>query len=282
MNSGPFAIITPYFKEPAEVLKRCIDSVKHQSVSADHFLISDGYPQDWLDGAGVRHLRLGAAHKDLGNTPRGLGALLAISEGYKGIGFLDADNWYDPDHVEQCCAAANSVKGEPADLIVAKRRILLPDGTATKLPEEPNHIDSNCYWLLEGAFHLVHHWITMMPEVALMSDRLIYRVVKENSLTMYYTRSETVNYVGNYAVYYRAIGKTPPPDAKANITPVPIFNWIKSLDGRQRRLASQRCGVDLEALERDVAHSMFSRASRNESCPCGSGRKYKHCHGAYR
>jgi hypothetical protein len=50
--------------------------------------------------------------RDLGGTgrtpldqTRGVGALLAISEGYKGIGFLDADNWYDRDHVERCCAA---------------------------------------------------------------------------------------------------------------------------------------------------------------------------------
>jgi preprotein translocase subunit SecA len=29
--------------------------------------------------------------------------------------------------------------------------------------------------------------------------------------------------------------------------------------------------------ERDRA--MFSKVGRNEPCPCGSGRKFKHCHG---
>jgi len=252
-NSGPFAIITPYFKEAPEILKRCIHSVKQQSISADHFLISDGYPQDWLDGSGVRHLRLGAAHQDFGNTPRGIGALLAVSEGYKGIGFLDADNWYDRDHVEQCCAAAKLIGDAPADLIVARRRILLPDGTATNVSEEPNHIDTNCYWLLEGAFPVAHYWLTMVPQVAPFCDRVFYRVVKANGLRMYYTKSPTVNYVGNYEIFYRLVGRTPPADAKATIDFGPIFDWIMSLNEHERRLASRRCGIDLMVWARSVS-----------------------------
>jgi len=27
---------------------------------------------------------------------------------------------------------------------------------------------------------------------------------------------------------------------------------------------------------------LFAQASRNDSCPCGSGRKFKHCHGRRR
>ena len=122
-----YAIITPYYKEDRGVLERCIQSVKGQSVPADHFLISDGFPQDWLENAGVRHLRLGKAHSDAGNTPRGLGALLAASEGYDGIGLLDADNWYDKNHVEECCKAVYSTTEPPADLVFAKRRDFLTE-----------------------------------------------------------------------------------------------------------------------------------------------------------
>jgi hypothetical protein len=70
--------------------------------------VSDGFPQDWLDSANVRHIRLGRPHNDAGNTPRGLGALLAVSEGYDGIGLLDADNWYDEDHI-----AADRIAASP-------------------------------------------------------------------------------------------------------------------------------------------------------------------------
>jgi glycosyltransferase involved in cell wall biosynthesis len=266
MKRGLFTIITPYFKETPEVLKRCIDSVKHQSIEVDHFLVSDGYPQDWVDRAGVRHLRLGTVHKDWGNTPRGIGALLAISEGYKAIGFLDADNWYDLDHVEQCCAAENSINGVPADLVAAKRRILLADGTATNLPEHANHVDTSCYWLLEGAFSVAHYWLTMAPQVAHLSDRIFYRIVKDNSLTVSYTKTATVNFVGNYAHFYRALGKTPPRDAKT-IDRNSIISWIKSLDSRQLRLASRRCGIDLLGLAEDQLEWLRTRPSQSDWRP---------------
>lgn len=259
MCTGPFAIITPYYKEAPEILKRCIDSVKKQSISADHFLISDGYPQDWIDSAGVRHLRLGVAHKDFGNTPRGLGALLAISEGYRAVGFLDADNWYDHDHVEQCCSAAKLIAATQPDLIIARRRVFLPDGTPINFTEEPNHVDTNCYWLLERAFPLAHYWLTMVPQVAPLGDRVFYRVVKTNSLKMQNTKSPTVNYVGNFEVFYRAAGMTPPPYAKAIIDVVPIFDWILRLDNHERLLASRRCGFDLMAWAQEVPGGALSQ-----------------------
>lgn len=40
-----FAIVTPYYKESHETLDRCIGSVRRQTVAADHFLVSDGFPQ---------------------------------------------------------------------------------------------------------------------------------------------------------------------------------------------------------------------------------------------
>lgn len=252
MKDGRFAVITPYFKETPEVLKRCVDSVKQQSIKADHFLVADGCPQDWVDRAGVRHLRLDTAHKDCGNTPRGIGALLAISEGYKGIGFLDADNWYDCDHVEQCCAVESSIEGVPADLVAAQRRILLADGTPTNLPEYADHVDTSCYWLLEGAFSVAHYWLTMPRQVAPLCDRIFYRVVTANCLTMCHTNSVTVNFISNHARFYSTVGKAPPSDAKT-IDRISIINWIKSLDGRQQRLASLRCGIDLVALLPDLS-----------------------------
>jgi len=67
------AVITPYYKEDRLVLERCLRSVRKQTVAVDHFLVSDGFPQDWLDHEEVRHFRLGKSHGDYGNTPRGIG-----------------------------------------------------------------------------------------------------------------------------------------------------------------------------------------------------------------
>jgi len=64
----------------------------------------------------------------------------------------------------------------------------------------------------------------------------------------------------------------------------------EDLDTRERRLneregvlraSEQRLRTD-ERLLRGAARSPLastSKVGRNERCPCGSGRKYKHCHG---
>jgi len=41
-------------------------------------------------------------------------------------------------------------------------------------------------------------------------------------------------------------------------------------------------GFDADVLERDPGDpSTWGKVGRNEPCPCGSGRKYKHCHGRF-
>jgi preprotein translocase subunit SecA len=38
-------------------------------------------------------------------------------------------------------------------------------------------------------------------------------------------------------------------------------------------------GAQAERNPKDPA--TWGKVGRNESCPCGSGKKYKHCHGKY-
>ncbi len=106
MNTARPIVITPYYKEDPALLRRCMDSVRTQTVPAEHLLVADGHPQDWIDSEPVRHLRLDRSHGDYGNTPRGIAAMLACSEGYPAIMMLDADNWLEPEHVELCQRAA--------------------------------------------------------------------------------------------------------------------------------------------------------------------------------
>ena len=252
-----FAIVTPYYKESRDVLERCIDSVKRQTVAADHFLISDGFPQDWVDGAGVRHIRLGRAHGDCGNAARGIGAMLAVCEGYGGIGLLDADNWYNPDHVEQCRAAAVA----PADLVIAKRRILLPDGTPINLQEEPGHVDTSCFWFLPGSYHLIHHWSGIPLQFAQLCDRVFYWMIQAHPLVVAHTRMVTVNYTANYPFAYRAIGIKPPPDIKT-IDIRPMLQWVRGLDQRQQQVLKRRCGVDLYGALTDPGSAEYRHLVR--------------------
>ena len=159
--TAKYAIVTPYYREAPFVLRRCVDSVKNQTVSVEHFLISDGVPQ--VFPSHVRHIALDKPHSDYGGTPRSIGSILAMSEGFAGIGFLDADNWLEPNHVEQCL-----------------RR---PDESVIHFPSEPTdaHVDTSRLFFLRGCFHMLPLWVTMPKEASTVGgDRFFYQALAKD------------------------------------------------------------------------------------------------------
>ena len=121
------AVITPYYQEDEKILRRSYLSVRNQSVSAQHFYIGDGVSNPLIDAWSVVHLSLPINSANNGNTPRCLGALLAASLGHDPIFFLDADNYYLVNHIQE----ALSIKelNPDTDVIFSGRQILLDDGT---------------------------------------------------------------------------------------------------------------------------------------------------------
>ncbi|MBV9367356.1 MAG: glycosyltransferase family 2 protein, partial [Solirubrobacterales bacterium] len=147
--------ITPYYQEDRRLIERCIRSVQSQDPPADHMLVADGHPQRWLDSEPVRHIVLDKSHGDFGNAARGTGGLLAASEGCDGIGFLDADNWLEKNHLSTCLEEARQI--QDCDFVIARRNWRRPDGTLLRAPDEPIplHVDTNCLYLLPGSFHVI-------------------------------------------------------------------------------------------------------------------------------
>jgi glycosyltransferase involved in cell wall biosynthesis len=224
------AVITPYFKEPRAWIERCIASVKAQSWACDHVLVADGHPQAWIDDAGVRHLKLDRSHGDYGNTPRSIGGQLAIAEQYDAIAFLDADNWYEPQHIQVCIEKAARTG---ADVVTSDRRFMREDGT--ELPyrygEDVSgaHVDSNCYLLTFGAFHTIPRWLMMPRPMAIWGDRFYLSSLREEGLTEARTGEPTVNYLCTWADVYRVVGETPPPFAKQGLPTERLLAWVKRL-----------------------------------------------------
>lgn len=242
------AVITPYYRESEHQLRRCIASVRAQTVPATHFLVADGHPQAWIDDESVRHVRLDREHGDYGNTPRGVGALLAVAEEFDAIALLDADNWLDDDHVE-LCFDASSASGDAlaCDYVVAQRRFRRPDETVLPVDDEPGHVDTNCFFLLRGSFHAVAHWATMPREVSPTCDRVFRGVLERMDLRYARVRRASVNYECLWAALYRSAGETPPPNAKPNVDPSPIVSWLRSLDAREIAIANRLAGTDIRA-----------------------------------
>jgi glycosyltransferase involved in cell wall biosynthesis len=241
------AIVTPYFKEERGLLERCIDSVRAQTVRADHLMVSDGHPQPWIDAAGVRHLKLDRTHGDWGNTPRGIGAQLAIAEGYEAVALLDADNWLEHDHVETCLRAAESLTGarEDCDYVVAQRRMVRPDLTVMDGAEEPGHVDTSCFFFLPGSFFMIPYWNLMPRQFAAIGDRVFYRHIAARGLVAARTDKVTVNYLNLYESTYRMRGEAPPPGAKPNADLGPAMAWFAGLTPRMKLVVERLIGLKM-------------------------------------
>jgi glycosyltransferase involved in cell wall biosynthesis len=206
------AVVTPYFREDRPTLERCIESVRRQTVKADHFLVADGSAQNWIDQAGVRHIRLDKAYGDAGGTPRAIGSILAAADQYDAIALLDADNWYDAVHVEYCLETARMTCNE-IDYVVARRRLVRPDGSIIDIPQEPieDHVDTSCYFLLKGSYHMLSIWALIPKPLPPIHDGIFHAALKTAGLRKAISECTTVNYQCMYAMVYQAIGEQPSP-----------------------------------------------------------------------
>jgi hypothetical protein len=247
MNTSRPIVITPYYKEDASMLTRCMDSVRKQTVATTHLLVADGHPQDWIDSQPVRHLRLDRSHGDFGNTPRGVAAILAASEGFAPIMMLDADNWLEPQHVEVCLRAA----GPETDYVVARSLLRRPDESIIPIPGQPpsEHVDTSCFAFFPGSYHALATWALMPQQMSPLGDRIFWSALRARGLSgVAVDQPATVNYHCIWEVFYRALGEQPPPGAKVSIDSTPMYQWWQSLTPREREIATRRAGVSLDAF----------------------------------
>lgn len=243
------AVITPYYKEPRPWLERCLASVRAQTHPVTHVVVADGHPQDWLDDSGVRHLRLDRAHADFGNTPRSLGAQLAVSEGFDAVCFLDADNWYEPDHVAGCLAAVAAAP-HPVDYVVARRRFVREDGRPLPrafdedaTPTRAGHVDTNCFFVLRGAYHALGRWILIPKPLGMLGDRVFRMALEREAAPRAFAETVTVNYLCTFPDPYLALGEVPPPFAYTHVDHEGTRRWWHALPAGERAFVEQLLGT---------------------------------------
>ena len=242
------AVITPYFKEPDQTLERCLDSVRRQSEPATHILVADGHPRELVENAGVRHIRLDRAHADAGNAARGLGALLAVAEEFDAITFLDADNWFDEQHVSHCIRTALSTPELP-DFVVARRRLCRPDGSllpgSKEAEDRGQHVDTNCFFLLRSSFHVASRWAALPKALFEVGDRVFLKLMIAENLRANLCSETRVNYSCTWRSPYLAANEQPPASAKPDPDPAHFDAWWRSLSARERVIANRLVGFPL-------------------------------------
>jgi hypothetical protein len=248
------AVVTPYFKESADVLCRCLVSVQSQGMPVDHVLVADGHAQYWIeDQSRVTHIELRKGAADFGDTPRSVGFVVAMRREYDIIQFLDADNILMPGHFDAVLSHFRGIpESEYPDLVVARRQMLRPDGSVLGMAidedEALKHIDTSCYVFYRTAFHLGVKWCFIPKELGFMDDRVFFALVTKAGLRKIVVNPvKTVGYTCWWTDLYKLAGETPPPNSK-NIEPYreAARVWWRNLDAHSKSVLEARLGLPIK------------------------------------
>ena len=206
------AVITPYYKESLHQLKKCHESVLAQGLEVTHFFISDGIPNPEIDLWNCVHIKLPMSLKDYGDTPRGIGAAIASAQQYDGICFLDADNWYEPNHIANIREVFSAYQ---TPIITISRNLYLKEnGNYLGLCPECdgiNFVDTSCYFFHKSAFNICRYWLFTPQGMGMLDDRIIWSAIQQQNISRVHISQPTVNYATDFASHYHYFGLTPPP-----------------------------------------------------------------------
>lgn len=234
-DSPRVAVITPYYNEDLAILKRCHHSVLAQTIPCCHFLVADGQGREELEALNCRHIRLGGmGHNDNGNTPRSIGALCAMNEGFTCIAYLDADNWFLPDHLE---SAIRVQRETGCEIVFTGREVAFPDGELLpQLDEEDlsrSHADTSSVVVFEPAFRSLSLWAQMPRELGPFCDRVAFNYLTSHFRCAWSDHSSVV-FETWYWGHFTAAGHLPPANAKF-LHARPLEEWQKVSDRFRHR-----------------------------------------------
>lgn len=238
------AVVTPYHREPPEQLAQCHESVRSQTHTSTHIIVADGHPSPIVDGWDAEHIVLPRAHANFGDTPRSVGSLSAIAQGFDAIAYLDADNWYEPDHIATMLTLHRE---SGAAVCVAARTLRRLDGSLLDARGEPSdgvsHVDTNCLFLTVSAFSLAPVWGLVPAALRAIDDRILWSAILGLGVRVARWRAPTVHYRTAFRVHYEERGETAPEGAKGREHVTRALELWNGLAGYEREVVLRRLGV---------------------------------------
>lgn len=254
------AVITPYCTESNEILAKCHGSVMSQSHAVRHVMVADGPPNPRVQSWDVDHIALPRLHHDNGNLGRCIGALHAKSEGYDAVAFLDADNWYRPEHIALMVGLQRSTG---AQVCTAARSLYRLDGSLMREVDAESDgsgfADTSCMFIHSSGYETLPLWAQMPIEMSPVCDRVVWMAILLRGLRRAHSPLQTVAFRTRYAHAYRSMGETPPAEAKEDSTFLPAFGYWANMTPRARAQlifgAAPEQGAALAELDQAILNS---------------------------
>jgi len=206
-------VVTPYFRTEIAWLQQAHDSVKAQTLPAHHIVVCDGSQPAGIEDFKGSHILLQRNYADYGNTPRLIGCFRALAREAEAIAFLDADNWYQPTHLERLLRFAQE---RGLDACSSARMLHRLDGSPLiKCPHVTGqpYIDTSCLLVMKPAFKYLVGWTLFPQSVAAEVDNRLWTFMGSNGARLGFFDSPSVSYRTRHAVHYQLAGETAPPGA---------------------------------------------------------------------
>ncbi len=221
------AVITPLHETRLDWLRQCHASVRAQTHACTHILVSDGGANPLGNFQG-QHIRLSRSHADYGDTPRAVGSVSAIGQQFDALTYLDADDWYEPRHLE---TLVDLHRSSGAAVCTMSRKLYTPDGELLGPCIEADgrtFVGTTSLFFTRAAFGLVHLWTLMPADFHAYDDYWMWQHVLRSGLSRAHSEAGTVAYRTTWPAHYRRFGREPPPEAKS---------WEFSVQNLERRKA---------------------------------------------
>ena len=206
-------VVTPYFNTPLAWIRECHDSVLFQTIPAHHVLVCDGGESAEIPDFRGTQVILKRNYADYGNTPRVIGCYQAAVAGADAIAFLDADNWFYPDHLEGMLA---HMRDNDLDVGCSTRMLHRLDGSPMIRCPHVNGtdaVDTNCLVVLRSAFPSLLGWVLHDQDQAGVTDQILWRILRRMGARTGFLDRATVAYRTRHRLHYQIAGETPPPEA---------------------------------------------------------------------
>jgi glycosyltransferase involved in cell wall biosynthesis len=206
-------VVTPYFQENLEWLMQAHASVRSQTIEARHILVCDGAAPAPIPDFNGTHIILERNYRDYGNTPRLIGCFNAMTQEADAIAFLDADNWFYPDHLEYLCRVAAAANLQA----VASARMLhrLDGSPMMKCPtvDGQGYIDTSCLVVFRPAFQHLIAWVLQSQSQAAETDQFLWGMIRDSGAPIAFVDRASVAYRTRHQVHYDQASEAHPPGA---------------------------------------------------------------------